>query len=148
MNFFLAPECPPEWQSFQTSCYYFGTCDSYLTWTGAASVCKDLHENSTLPSVHSVEEDQFLQANATSHPFWLGASREIGASHVNPSSWTWSDGTGTIMNYTAWASGQPNNYYWIGERCVRSIQTEGENTWDDHRCWVQTAMAVVCKLQL
>eukprot|EP00091_Calanus_sinicus_P005024 TRINITY_DN15387_c0_g1_i4.p1 TRINITY_DN15387_c0_g1~~TRINITY_DN15387_c0_g1_i4.p1 ORF type:complete len:192 (-),score=42.54 TRINITY_DN15387_c0_g1_i4:25-600(-) len=143
-----SPECPQGWKSFQTTCYYFGTSNSYLSWSGATSACRDLHENSTLPSVRSVEEDQFLQTNATSHPFWLGASREIGAYYLNPSSWTWSDGT--AMNYTAWAREQPNNYWW-GERCVRSVESfdrVGEQTWDDHKCWSRNALALVCKLQM
>ena len=145
---FLVPECLPKWIHFQTSCYYFGSSlnyFSYLTWTSAESACKDLHENSTLPSVHSEAEDQFLQSNTTSHPFWLGASRAVGASYLSPSSWTWSDGS--AMNYTAWASGQPNNYWW-GERCVRSLEREvaGEQSWDDHKCWSRTALALVCKL--
>ena len=142
------PECPDEWQSFLNSCYYFGASLRYLSWDWATSACKYLHENSTLPSIHSAEEDQFLQANATSHPFWLGASREIRASHIDPSSWTWSDGT--AMTFTAWASGQPNNYWsWMGERCLRSMETEGEKTWDDHICWDMSAkVAIVCKLQI
>eukprot|EP00091_Calanus_sinicus_P005023 TRINITY_DN15387_c0_g1_i3.p1 TRINITY_DN15387_c0_g1~~TRINITY_DN15387_c0_g1_i3.p1 ORF type:complete len:133 (-),score=35.23 TRINITY_DN15387_c0_g1_i3:25-423(-) len=68
--------------------------------------------------------------------------------YLNPSSWTWSDGT--AMNYTAWAREQPNNYWW-GERCVRSVESfdrVGEQTWDDHKCWSRNALALVCKLQM
>jgi len=144
-NVAKVPECPQNWINFQTSCYYFGTSPSYLTWAKAQCACKDLNENSTLPSVHSEAEDQFLQSNTTSHPFWLGASRAVGASYLSPSSWSWSDGS--AMNYTAWASGQPNNYWW-GERCVRSLEREvaGEQSWDDHKCWSRTALALICKL--
>ena len=122
-----------------------------MSWAGAASACKDLHENSTLASVHSLEEDQYLQAckdlkTTTCRPlFWLGASRNVGANYLLPSSWTWSDGT--AMNYTAWAIGQPNNHWW-GERCVRRVEGEGERTWDDHKCYSKTTLAVVCKLKL
>jgi hypothetical protein len=139
------PECPDESLSFQESCYFFGSSPSYLSWAGAASACEDLHENSTLPSVHSLEEDQYLQANTASLPFWLGASRNVGAKFLLTSSWTWSDGT--AMNYTAWALGQPNNHWW-GERCVRRVEGEGGRTWDDHKCYSKTTLAVVCKLKL
>ena len=139
------PECTSEWKSFQESCYYFGSSPSYLSWAGAASACKDLHENSTLPSMHSLEEDQYLQANTISLPFWLGASRNVGANYLLPSSWTWSDGT--AMNYIAWAIGQPNNHWW-GERCVRRGEGEGKRTWDDHKCYSKSTLAVVCKLKL
>ena len=112
----LVLECPPGWQSFQRSCYYFGTSSSYyLSRADAASLCKSLHESATLPSIHSVEEDQFLQANTASHPFWLGAS----------------------------------GFLWVGEQCLRSMETEREKTWDDHICWDRAALvAIVCKLQL
>ena len=129
------------------SCYYFTTSPSYLTWAGAMAACKELHHNSSLPSVHSEAEDKFLQSRTTSHPFWLGGSRGVGAPYLTPSSWTWGDGS--PMNYTAWAKGQPNNYWW-GERCVRSIkvEVEGGQTWDDHKCWFKTALALVCKIEL
>ena len=64
---------------------------------------------------------------------------------ASQSSWTWSDGT--PMNYTAWATGQPNNSWW-GERCVRSREGQGEKMWDDHKCKKKITRAFVCKLQL
>ena len=140
------PECPPEWQRYEDSCYYFGTTSLYyLSWAKAASLCQGKHKNSTLPSVHSAKEGQFLQDNVSSDQFWLGASRNVGADYQEPSSWTWSDGT--AMNYTAWASGQPNNYLWQ-ERCVKSVKGEGEKKWDDHKCWRKISRDFVCKLQL
>ena len=64
-----------------------------------------------------------------------------------PSSWVWSDGS--AMNYTAWAPGQPNNFF-RGERlCIRSINTEqgpGAATWDDHNCMHNAANFLVCKM--
>ena len=140
----LVPECPLAWQRFGESCYFFGTSADYLSWDDASAECKQ-HKNSTLPSVHSAEEGQFLQDNVSSDQFWLGASRNVGADYKEPSSWTWSDGT--AMNYNAWAWGQPNNSWWR-ERCVRSVKGEGEKTWDDHRCRKKISRAFVCKLQL
>ena len=66
------------------------------------------------------------------------------------------------MNFTAWASSQPNNYPSLfgGEGCIRSVLPgeerdgeerdgeEREGTWDDHRCWLRDAKALVCKLEL
>ena len=78
--------------------------------------------------------------------FWLGGYRNYAAPYKKQSSWLWSDGA--EMNFTAWAPGQPNNYWW-GERCVRS-NNEGAgaspDTWDDHRCWLRTASAIVCQI--
>jgi len=143
-------ECPSQWLNFSTSCYYFAPSPTFLTWAGAASACSELHENSTLPSVLSEAEDQFIQDRAPSYPLWLGGFRNIGAPHREASSWQWTDGS--AMNFTAWATWQPNNYWYLGERCVRSVLTgeerEGEGTWDDHRCWLKNSKAVVCKLDL
>jgi hypothetical protein len=140
-------ECPLYWRRFQESCYYFGTLATYLDWYEAASECKTEHINSTLPSVHSAEEGKFLQDNISSDQFWVGASRNVGADYTSSSSWTWSDGT--PMNYTTWALGQPNNgNIFTSERCVRSLEREGEVAWDDHRCWKGITRAFVCKLQL
>jgi hypothetical protein len=144
----MGPTCPPSWSLFNGSCYYFAESPHYMSWAVAGDACKAVDANSSLPSIHSGAEDEFLQTKATSHPFWLGASRNVGAHHLSPSSWSWADGT--AMNYTAWASGQPNNYWW-GERCVRSIKEDLQgtlNTWDDHKCWYRTATALVCKMQL
>ena len=124
-----------------------GTLATYLSWAEAASECKKEHINSTLPSVHSAEEGKFLQDNISSDQFWVGASRNVGADYTSPSSWTWSDET--AMNYTAWTYGQPNNAgIFYGERCVKSVEREGEKKWDDHRCWMGITRAFVCKLQL
>ena len=139
----LEPQCPAEWERFNSNCYYFQNSSSYLTWAWAGNACKDLNHNSTLPSVHSAEEDRFLKEKTGYQTFWLGASRAVGASYYDPNSWSWSDGS--PMNFTAWASRQPNNYWW-GERCVRSVDWGQENSWDDHKCWSRTALTLVCKM--
>ena len=100
--------------------------------------------------------------------FWLGGYRNYAAPYKKQSSWLWSDGA--EMNFTAWAPGQPNNFWsdrvsidiisidiiccsrW-GERCIRSVNTDldldtAHRTWDDHRCWLRAANSLVCKLAL
>ena len=41
--------------------------------------------------------------------FWLGGYRNYAAPYKKQSSWLWSDGA--EMNFTAWAPGQPNNFW-------------------------------------
>ena len=41
--------------------------------------------------------------------FWLGGYRNYAAPYKKQSSWIWSDGA--EMNFTAWAPGQPNNFW-------------------------------------
>ena len=117
-----------------------------MTWNEAEADCHKLNETAHLPSITSVTEDQFVQNNTLGTTFWLGAFRKYAADYKEMSSWQWQDGQN--MTYPGWAVGQPNNYWW-GERCVRSVNTNLEHlvpTWDDHRCWLRAANALVCKL--
>ena len=82
----------------------------------AQEECKKLNGSSSLPSVTSVYEDQFLQNNTLGSTFWLGGYRSFAAPYKKTSSWMWSDSSN--MTYTGWAAGQPNNFGW-GERCIR-----------------------------
>ena len=41
--------------------------------------------------------------------FWLGGYRNYAAPYKKQSSWIWSDGA--AMDFTAWAPGQPNNFW-------------------------------------
>merc|ERR1712183_619238 len=86
-------ECPTCFESWNSSCYFFGNSSKLLTWSQANSFCQDVNENATLPIVHSQEEDQFIQSRAPSHPFWLGACRARRAEHSDKKSWVWTDGT-------------------------------------------------------
>jgi len=117
-----------------------------MTWNTAQEECKKLNGSSSLPSVTSMYEDQFLQNNTLGSTFWLGGYRSFAAPYKKTSSWMWSDSSN--MTYTGWAAGQPNNFGW-GERCIRSVNTDLKHgTWDDHRCWLKTANALACKLSL
>ena len=117
-----------------------------MTWSQAKEECSKLNSNSSLPSINSLHEDQFVQNNTLGTTFWLGAFRHFAADYTELTSWRWADGSN--MTWAGWADGQPNNY-WFGERCIRSVNDDLHNlqpTWDDHRCWLKAADALVCKL--
>merc|ERR1711872_249161 len=144
--------CPEKWHNFQNNCYYIDNSTTSLSWKSAESECQKLDKRSFLPSVHSALEMEVLNINTDNQTFWLGGSREILAKYKELSSWTWSDGT--PMDFIAWSTNQPNNY-WYGERCIRSIGIkEGSsnhvNTWDDHSCYWRPSKvdALVCKLKI
>jgi len=84
--------CPSEWTYRDGTCYKLYT--KTKSWTEAEQFCKS--QNSHLASVHSEEEDIFLQDLAGNvDSYWLGGD-------PNGMEWVWSDGT--AMDYT--------NYYY------------------------------------
>ena len=144
----IVTECPLGWEEWEHSCYYFSPAEKFMTWNEAEADCQKLNETAHLPSITSLNEDQFVQNNTLGTTFWLGAYRKYAADYKETSSWSWKDGQN--MTYTGWSAGQPNNYWW-GERCIRSVNTDLDHlvpTWDDHRCWLRAANALVCKVMM
>jgi len=140
------PECPQFWEEWEGHCYLFSPQDSWYTWSRAQAACRANNSSSDLPSVTSEREEMFIRNNTLGSTFWLGGYRNYAAPYKTPSSWRWSDGA--AMNHTAWAPGQPNNFWW-GERCIRSVNTKlgsETGTWDDHKCWLKSANSLVCKM--
>ncbi|XP_068426971.1 uncharacterized protein [Clinocottus analis] len=96
--------CPSHWYRFQNQC--FGFMDSKKTWTEAEGYC--LFEGANLASVHSAEENLFLQGltREDTHDFpmtWIGGHDAIYAGL-----WMWTDGS--KFNYENWAEGyMPND---------------------------------------
>ena len=159
-----AEMCPQFWEEWEGHCYLFSPEDTWYTWSGAQTACRARNSSSDLPSVTSDREEMFIRNNTLGSTFWLGGyrlvpsvqiikvlmefDRKYAAPYKTPSSWMWSDGA--AMNHTAWAPGQPNNFWW-GERCIRSVNTElgsSAATWDDHKCWLKSANSLVCKMSV
>jgi len=78
-----ALQCPKHWSSFNGGCYKLF--DSFETWDAAENICQG--EGGQLTSVHSEEEDSFLQSIATGSSFWIGGYPN------NEGDWVWSDGS-------------------------------------------------------
>ncbi|XP_074479553.1 ladderlectin-like isoform X2 [Sebastes fasciatus] len=95
--------CPSDWTEFSGRCFLY--VKKARTWAKAERQCQDYGGN--LASVHSVDEQQFIQGlilsitekNALT---WLGAfdAQQEGL-------WLWSDGTPFKFDY--WDRGQPDN---------------------------------------
>ncbi|XP_069046936.1 galactose-specific lectin nattectin-like [Lepisosteus oculatus] len=106
--------CPPGWVSFGDRCFqYIGT---EKTWADAELECTRLRGN--LASVHNEEEEAFLlqlikSNKATST--WLG-----GSDSVKEGTWLWS--YGSLLDYTKWNNGGPNNYQ-VKETGMTSVAT-------------------------
>lgn len=135
--------CPANWIQFNTSCFLQTSLPSPLNWGDAEYRCQENHPLASLPSILSEEEEDFLGLLTTnSSSFWLGGSRELWSDYSDSASWTWT--TGSTVNFTSWGEGQPNNYLGLGERCIRYL----DSGWDDHRCGVEDAFTLVCKLDI
>ncbi|CAG0892223.1 unnamed protein product [Darwinula stevensoni] len=63
------PRCEPDWIRFQDSCYYFA--DAKMTQIEARSFCLD--HDGDLVSIHSPEEQIFVEDNVVFLNTWIGA---------------------------------------------------------------------------
>ncbi|XP_068569870.1 ladderlectin, partial [Cebidichthys violaceus] len=80
--------CPYGWSRYEQQCFMF--INSMKTWIEAENFC--LFVGGNLASVHSYEENHFLQSLTEAGTFefpltWIG-----GNNAVNLAVWTWSDG--------------------------------------------------------
>ncbi|KAK1172212.1 lectin-like [Acipenser oxyrinchus oxyrinchus] len=95
--------CLNGWVGFNVWCYQY--VKDKKTWADAELYCLSIGGN--LASVHSVEENNFIQnlinKNDASDAFtWLG-----GSDCFREGSWYWTDGS--KWDYNNWKKGEPNN---------------------------------------
>uniref|UniRef100_M4B0E6 C-type lectin domain-containing protein n=1 Tax=Xiphophorus maculatus TaxID=8083 RepID=M4B0E6_XIPMA len=95
--------CPEFWYSFNDRCYkYIAT---KMTWADAELYC--LSTDSNLASIHSLEEQNFVNSmiksfDPTQAFTWIGLT-----DLHKEGSWMWSDGS--KMDFLYWDGGQPDN---------------------------------------
>ncbi|KAM9115147.1 C-type lectin domain family 10 member A-like isoform 5-T5 [Pangshura tecta] len=118
---FTSTKCPPGWQSFEKSCYFFST--SAKSWPDAKQFCTD--QGSGLVIINTEEEQAFL-SNHIIKPdvYWLGLSDS-----AKEGEWRWVDGS--LLSVRFWASDEPNNFGQQGEDCG-SFRSDGK--WNDVIC--------------
>ena len=114
--------CPEGWVSYEGKCYGHPTRIN-LNWTDAESFCQNWSPGAHLASVHSAEEQQFVQEGFPRH-IWLG-----GSDTHKEGSWIWSDGT--QWDYSDWSSGQPDDAG-SGQGCLEGNWHDLK--WDDDYC--------------
>ena len=88
--------------------YYEFKTSSGITWTNAKTAAEGLNYfglKGYLVTITSVEENAFC-ASKLSGQGWIGATDE-----AVEGTWRWATGpeSGTLLTYTNWASGEPNN---------------------------------------
>ena len=98
------------------------SCD---TWSRSQGSCATLGAN--LPSIHSQEENVYIQSRHWGEQSWLGLS------DINTEgTFVWSDGTPLDFRY--WAKSQPNNFH--NQDCVHTLGflKEHKYQWNDVNC--------------
>ncbi|XP_020621089.1 fibulin-1-like, partial [Orbicella faveolata] len=119
----LSDVCQDDWTYFNGYCYRkVSSCDS---WSGGQGTCAALGAN--LPSIHSQEENVYVQSLNGGEHSWLGLS------DINTEgTFVWSDGTPFDFHY--WAKHQPNNFH--NEDCVHTLGfLQGHKyKWNDVNC--------------
>ncbi|XP_065275298.1 CD209 antigen-like protein C [Emys orbicularis] len=118
---FTCMKCPPGWQRFEKSCYFFST--STKSWPDAKQFCMD--QKSGLVIVNTEEEQTFLSNHITNpHMYWLGLSDS-----AKEGEWRWLDGSPLSLRF--WVPGEPNNSGAHGEDCG-TLLFDGK--WNDAIC--------------
>ncbi|XP_015226382.1 PREDICTED: ladderlectin-like [Cyprinodon variegatus] len=102
--------CPYGWSSFGYRCFLF--IDTPKTWTEAEFYCQ--FEGANLASVHSDEENHFIQSltRGNTHSFpqtWIG-----GSDAIQLNLWMWSDGS--KFHYENWFN---DNHEKKDARCLK-----------------------------
>ncbi|KAM6216739.1 low affinity immunoglobulin epsilon Fc receptor [Rhynchocyon petersi] len=120
LNGTMCNTCPEKWVNLQRKCYYFG--EEALTWLQAKYACEDLHGR--LVSIHSLEEQEFLNRHANKEGTWTGL-QDLDTEGV----FVWLDGSS--VDYSNWRQGEPNNQA-QGENCVMMLGPLGH--WNDAYC--------------
>ncbi|KAL9963348.1 hypothetical protein ACROYT_G032545 [Oculina patagonica] len=119
----LSDICQDGWSYFNGYCYRkVSFCDS---WSSSQRTCAKLGAN--LPSVHSQEENVYIQSLHGGEHSWLGLS-DISTEGT----FVWSDGTPFDFHY--WAKHQPNNFH--NEDCVHTLGflQNHKYEWNDVNC--------------
>lgn len=147
--------CQSGWMWFNNKCWV--ATQSRRDFVHAVELCKKMY-NSTLPTIHSVEENEFLRQNIDLHnsPIWLFARHNH---QYNKTRWL----DKTQVNYTNWDAGQPNDKSSLV--CIKTEdgwfmkkpeqvgdQTECVSFWEDSKWGTQVGclvlLPVVCEKKL
>ncbi|XP_054462509.1 lactose-binding lectin l-2-like [Anoplopoma fimbria] len=119
--------CPMFWYGFNGRCYKYVA--SPMTWADAELYCVSQKVN--LVSIHSLNEDNFIQALIKNFDHLEGRTW-IGLSDIHKEgSWMWSDGS--TVDFSFWSTGEPNNRGG-NEHCVHANYDQYRK-WNDYQCF-------------
>ncbi|XP_037071056.1 CD209 antigen-like protein E [Pollicipes pollicipes] len=114
--------CPSGWTSWGTDCYRLFTRKVFYH-DAMVSCANAVSATSTLVSIHSADEQAFLQTFASGHEYaWIGFN-----DLAQEGQFRWTDAS--VVNYTNWAPHQPDN---LNDSDCVFLLPNGQ--WDDGEC--------------
>merc|ERR1712233_241784 len=129
--------CSPPWKSLDTGCYLFQEWNS--TWYNARRECKQ--SGGYLLEIDSRDEEDAIIGEIVDrgwdghshYGFWIGLTDIF-----HDGTWVW-DNLGKPLDFSNWASGEPNNYNGAQHCVVMKVWgsvSDGDNDfkWDDISC--------------
>ncbi|XP_063419943.1 perlucin-like isoform X1 [Mytilus trossulus] len=119
-------QCPVGWHHFDKSCYFLS--DNKYNWILAEDSCRA--HNARLAEIESKEQSDYLikafKDFGKHHSYWIG-----GRDDVIEGTWQWAS-SNIVFNFTAWASGKPNNYH--GHEDCLQMDYDHNWEWNDQPC--------------
>jgi len=139
-------QCKPGYGYFRGFCYQ--VVQNYVTWSAAETEC--VREGGHLASVHSLEENIYIQQSVLALPTITVDDCDHGRwlmlglwNPANDNNWVWTDGTNT--SYIQWMTGSPSDYCGGGVRCNIMGYTSTGGSWGSRSVSLHNAF-YVCKL--
>ncbi|XP_038077198.1 lymphocyte antigen 75-like [Patiria miniata] len=134
--------CPVGWVGWGSNCFkVYDPADKKSFWD-AEAYCNSVGAN--LASFHSTEEEVYFVKNAgiyNEDTFWIGLHDT-----QNEGGFEWTDGS--VLQYTNWNYGEPNNAFDGGEDCAEMFFSGAgwnDQNCDDRRGWVcKTSRVLGC----
>ena len=133
-------KCPDDWSLFRGNCYkiYETQANEFST---SEEICS-MYTGSTLASIQSADENNFILSLRTSKMASAGWSFWIGATdRKKEGDFKWIDGS--PWSYTNWRRPDEPNDAGSGEDCV---EMSAQGTWNDNAC-DNFVHAAVCKVK-
>ncbi|KAM6162676.1 C-type lectin domain family 4 member E [Erethizon dorsatum] len=117
--------CPPNWQHFQSSCYFFST--NTMTWTSSLKNCSDMGAH--LVVINTEKEQEFLfYTKPKKKEYYIGLTDQ-----VVEGQWQWVDGTPFSLSF--WDVGEPNNIVAMEDCATIRDSSNPRKNWNDVACF-------------
>ncbi|XP_077427610.1 type-2 ice-structuring protein-like [Vanacampus margaritifer] len=115
-----AAKCSPGWSENAGRCFFFDA--TQKTWAEAQAHCQGIGGN--LASLHSDDDNTFVQTLTQKNPAWLG-----GTDCQTSGAWFWMDGTQMMRRF--WCPLKPDNDL---ATCCLEMNSGDDKCWDDVAC--------------
>ena len=147
--------CSEGYFEYRGYCYklsdFSGDVSLHRNWTEAREACKSMGYGHELVSIHSEQEQAFLNTILAAHDtnqeviyeFWIGFHDFVHWNYDSSGTYIWSDESN--VDYTNWAAGEPSESGIAGHECVQMWAHDDYDIghWNDRGC--DNRMPYICK---